>query len=67
MNYFYDDLFYITINVYLLTVNQMDVVLNYYQPSKFTFLTIEKICAVLNGVKCVVMNDKCVVLNDAQR
>lgn len=36
----------------------MFVVLNYL-PFKFPFLIIEKMCTVLNNLKCVVMNDKC--------
>lgn len=36
----------------------MWVVFNYV-PSVFPFLTTEKICAILNGAKCAIMNDKC--------
>lgn len=36
-----------------------------YRISKFPFLTIEKMCAVLNGLKCVVMYGKYAVFNDA--
>jgi hypothetical protein len=43
------------------TVNQMCAVLN-YRPLKFPFLTVEKMCAVLNDLKCVVINGKYAVL-----
>jgi len=39
--------------------------LNYW-PSKFSFLTIDKMCAVLNCIKCAIMHGKCAVLNDAR-
>ena len=42
----------------------MCAVLN-YRPSKFHFLTIDLMCAVLNDVKCAIMNGKCAVLMTA--
>lgn len=59
---FYDNLFYINNCLKLLTVDQMLAVLN-FQPSCFPFLTVEKICLVMNRVKCAVVDDKCAVLN----
>lgn len=44
----------------------MCAVLNNW-PSKFPFLTIDKMCAILNDVKCAVVNGKCAVLNDDAR
>jgi len=47
-----------------LILNQMCEVLNYL-PTKFPFLTTDKIYAVLNDVKYAVMKSKCAVLNEA--
>lgn len=43
----------------------MCTVLN-YQLYKFKFITINKMCAVLNAVKCAVMNGKLVAMNDVR-
>lgn len=32
---------------------------------QFPFLTIDKMCAILNGIKCAVINGNCAVLHDA--
>jgi len=48
----------------LLIVNPMCVVLN-YRPFKFSFLTIQKMCAVLSDVKCAVLNGFASIFNFA--
>jgi len=49
--------------IYLISI--ICAVLN-YPLSKAPFITIDKMCAVLKGVKCAVTNGKCAIFNDAQ-
>jgi len=42
---------------HFLTVSQLFVAFSYQNYKFFIFNTIEKMCAILNGVECAVLND----------